>query len=298
MNAKSTYTFTATTLTIRTTLSRTFTDNTYGSNTIGWPGSHKFNDMRDKDWLQIALYDANNVKKMEFKIDYFSTTTVTPQSPSGFKSLGVTGGQGSMILGNSSDVVAAVTSMDKNLNTNGPTYYLTSNSPATNASYTPNPSFPNWIYYVWYEVTVNLSAFGTAGFGTVDIDKVRSDPSKTGNNYELVNEVPCTSSIPNRPASGIRNVIVDLESETQLTMYPNPASEELNISFVPGKTGSSTIALYDKNGKLVSYLYNGVLEERKTYLRKIDTRLIPSGVYFVKFQNGEFIKTKKLVIAK
>ena len=45
---------------------------------------------------------------------------------------------------------------------------LTTNSPATDANYTPNPTYPNWIYDVWYEVTVDLDAF-PAGFGYPNI---------------------------------------------------------------------------------------------------------------------------------
>ena len=36
----------------------------------------------------------------------------------------------------------------------GGTGVLNTNSPASNSNYTPNPSYPNWIYDVWYEVKV------------------------------------------------------------------------------------------------------------------------------------------------
>lgn len=186
VSAVSTWTFTATTVTIRTTLSKTFVDNTYGTNVIGWPGTHKFNDLVGSDKLQLALYDANNVKKMEFKIDYITASSTVP---SGYKCLGVTGGDGGMILGSSVNVVSATTSLDKNFNTFG--YVLTTNSPATNLLYTPNPAYPNWIFDVWYEVTVNLSVFGTAGFGYPDISGTHASPSKTGNNSEPVDPGPC-----------------------------------------------------------------------------------------------------------
>jgi hypothetical protein len=172
---------------IRATLSKNFVDNTYGTGAIGWPGAgHTFNQLVGSDHLQLSLLDASNVKKMEFKMDYI---TASSSAPSGYKSLGVTGGDGNMITGASSDVISVLTSLDVNFNQYS--YILTTNSPATNSSYAPNPTYPNWIFDVWYEVEVKLSAFGAAGFGKVGITGVHASPSKTGNNTEVVTEGPC-----------------------------------------------------------------------------------------------------------
>jgi hypothetical protein len=190
VTAQTAWTQTATTVTIRTTLSKEFVDNTYGTNKIGWPGNHNFSDLTGSDKLQLALYNATGTKSMEFKIDYLSSSSAVS---SGYKSLGVTGGDGGMLVGNASDVLSAVTSLDRNFNTFG--YVLTTNSPATNSSYTPNSTYPNWIYEVWYEVTVNKSVFGTAGFGYPAITDVHASPSKTGNNTEVVETTPCTQYV-------------------------------------------------------------------------------------------------------
>jgi hypothetical protein len=162
VNAKSTWTIDAInqTVTIRTTLAKTFVDNTYGTNIINWPGPHKFSDLTGSDKLQLALYDNNNTKKLEFAMDYLSANGA---ASSGYSSLGVAGGDGSMIFGSSTNILGIITSLDKNFNSFG--YVLPTNSPATDISYTPNATYPNWIYEVWYEVTVKLSAFGVSGFG-------------------------------------------------------------------------------------------------------------------------------------
>lgn len=173
-------------LRIRTTFSKNFVDNTYGNNAIGWPNGHTFGNLTGSDHLQIALYDANNVKKLELKLDYL---TASSAAPSGYKSLGVSGGEGSMIFGNASDVLNVVTSLDQNFNTFG--YVLTTNSPETNDDYMADPNYPNWIYEVWYEAEVKLSAFGAAGFGTASITGIHASPSKTGNNTEMVTPGDC-----------------------------------------------------------------------------------------------------------
>ncbi len=174
------------TTTIRTTLAKTFVDNTYGTNAIGWPNGHSFSNLTGSDQLQLALYNENNQKVLEFKMDYLSSSN---SAPSGYKSLGVTGGDGKMIFGSASNVLSVVTSLDRNFNQFG--YVLTSNSPSTNSSYTPNAQYPNWIYDVWYEVTVPTSVFGASGFGRVGITGIHASPSKTGNNTEPVTETPC-----------------------------------------------------------------------------------------------------------
>lgn len=175
------------TVTIRTTLAKSFVDNTYGTTAIGWPGNnHKFNHLVTSDMLQLALYDGS-MKKMEFKMDYFSQSSAYS---SGYGTTGVTSNDGEMLLGNASDIVSVKTSLSENFNSYG--YKLTENSPATNASYAPNPTYPNWIYDVWYEVTIKKSAFT----GTVKpvISGLHASPSKTGQDSEPLIPGGCTNS--------------------------------------------------------------------------------------------------------
>ncbi len=182
----------AQTITIRTTFAKTFVDNTYGANVIDWPSkNHTFEQLVRSDHLQLALYDKSNVKRMEFKMDYLTADSATP---SGYKTKGVLGGEGRMLLGNASDVTGVLTSLDVNFNTYG--YGLTTNSPATDANYTPNPSYPNWIFDVWYEVTVQQSAFGSQGYGYPVITFIHASPSKTGENTEPVLPTPCPPPTP------------------------------------------------------------------------------------------------------
>lgn len=170
---------------IWTQLSKTFVDNTYGDNAIGW-NNHSFKMLYQSDMMQLALYDNNNIKKLEFKMDYLSADGSVA---SGYKSLGVTGGDGAMLTGNASSVVSVCTSLDKIFNEYG--YVLTVNSPATDEDFTPNPTYPNWIFEVWYEVVVDLAIFGASGFGKADITGIHASPSKTGDESERMDEGPC-----------------------------------------------------------------------------------------------------------
>jgi len=117
---------------VRLTFNPDFVDNTYGANAIGWaetandmPGGmmmpkppkkakgHTFKDLVGSDHAEFKLFDAQNALRLHFKLDYLSESAGTP---SGYATLGVTGGDGKMIVGDASDVVAASTSLDRNLN--------------------------------------------------------------------------------------------------------------------------------------------------------------------------------------
>ena len=145
-------------------------------------------------------------------------------------------------------------------------------------------------------MTVNKSAFGAAGFGYPRIASVHASPSKTGNNTECVQV--CTTPFAREVNNSSGNEADNSRIESKITLFPNPADDYLNISFIPAKSDNSNISLYDINGKLVSYIYNGMTEERKIYQKRIDTRLFKTGIYLIKFQNGDLITTKKLVIKK
>lgn len=181
-------------LTIRTTLSRTFTDNTYGANAVGWPGgrdqgNHRFGHLVSSDMVQVALFDSTNARRMEMKLDYLSES---PLFGSGYGSLGVDGGDGGLMLGSAAHVLAADSSLGRNFNQLG--YRLTTDSPATDAAYAPSPDHPNWIFDAWYEVTVSPAAFVANRFSHPRITAIHASPSKIGRATEPLNVVACASA--------------------------------------------------------------------------------------------------------
>ena len=192
---------------LRLTFDPTFVDNTYGENSVGWhvgkvgangkisgptKGGHSFNDLIDSDHAEIILTDANGSAVMQFKLDYLS---VDASRPSGYGCLGVTGGEGAMILGDAADVVRWMSSEDLNLNERGYASY-TSDSPATDASFTANPATPEWDYRVVYEAWIDISAFGSAGFGGATIEYVHASPSKADSNTVDVKPGDCPCNDP------------------------------------------------------------------------------------------------------
>lgn len=192
---------------VRLTLNPDFVDNTYGANSIGWPAkkapggmqpakgmmpmaakaAHTFKDLVESDHAEFKLSDAAGKLVLHFKEDYISQLA---SASSGYASLGVSGGEGRMLAGDAKDVVAASTSLDRNLNACNLGSYTT-DSPATDASYAPLPGAEAWDFRVVYDIWVRADAFGKAGFGTAIVDFVHASPSKADMPTSNVTEKPC-----------------------------------------------------------------------------------------------------------
>lgn len=204
---------------VRLTLNPDFVDNTYGDNAIGWPvkgkgmagpggkkpmpgpaiaasapnvkPAHSFMDLVGSDHAEFKLTDARGALVLAFDADYISPDA---HAPSGYATLGVSGGEGKMLHGSASDIAAVSTSIDRDLNACGLHGYLDS-SPATDLNYTPNAAAPKWDYRVVYDVWAKRSAFGAAGFGAASVDFVHASPSKASDNTLVVHPGPCCVEI-------------------------------------------------------------------------------------------------------
>jgi hypothetical protein len=160
------------TVTIRATFSKSFVDNTYGDNAIGWPSGHTFRELWHSDHVRIALVDLENNTFFDAKIDFFDETTM--------RTGGVTDDHGQIYVGDAGDVAGVRTSLSENFNTLGCNSY-TEHSPVTDEDYTPPAACPGWDFSVWYEITIESDAF-PAGFGHPVITTIHASPSKLGIN--------------------------------------------------------------------------------------------------------------------
>jgi hypothetical protein len=179
----------------RITFDPTFVDNTYGVNAIGWgTKGHTFKDLVGSDHAELSLFDGTKTMVSMFDIDYI---TANSTSACLYGALGVSGGEGKMLVGDSKYILASTTSLDRDLNGCGYCKNAacggdcTVDSPATDANYTPNPAAPNWDFRVVYEVWVDAGAFGSNGFGGAAITFVHASPSKASSNTVSVTPRPC-----------------------------------------------------------------------------------------------------------
>lgn len=187
---------------IRLTFNPSFVDNSYGENSIGWRvpdpnkprgggrGGHSFDDLVGSDHAEIILTNDSGDTAAQFKLDYISEDA---SAASGYAALGVTGGEGEMIVGDPAWIIDAQSSFALNLNERGYDEGYFENSPASDADYTPNPDAPEWDFRVVYEAWIDVAAFGDEGFGTALIEFVHASPSKADSNTLIVEpgECPC-----------------------------------------------------------------------------------------------------------
>jgi hypothetical protein len=184
---------------VRVTFDPRFTDNTYGAGSCcGWPEQrgHTFGDLSRSDHTELQLTDGAGQTAMHFKIDLISASGT---AACGQGTLGVLGGDGSVLVGDAAHVLAVATSADRNLNGCGycastacaPSGDCTVDSPPTDESFAGSPETPDWDYRQVYEVWVDTAAFGSAGFGQAYVTYTHSSPAKANGETVTVEPTPC-----------------------------------------------------------------------------------------------------------
>lgn len=183
---------------IRYTQSLSTNDNTYGASTVNWPGgggsgNHKWHHLVNSDQTRFEIKDANGNVVVDLYMDYISTSS---SAPTGYMSLGPTGGDGSMNIGNVNWIYDWKSSMQVNLErycngtnctVNG--VNLLQDSPPTlnHQSYElVDPTFSDWIFPYWIEFHVKAEAFGGSTFGSVQLTDIHNSPAKFGNDQFCV----------------------------------------------------------------------------------------------------------------
>ena len=166
------------------TQSRKIVDNTYGANAVGYAKEATFKSRLGSDKAEFSVTNGDGAEALHFTVDYISASGAYP---SGYGTLGVSGGDGNMQTGDASAIVYVTTSLTQNLNQSPAYYGVTVDSP-------PEPD-PNWDYYNSYTVVLDGNAFGPSGFGLVDVVSQHNSPPKVGENH--VDPEPCEKCVTN-----------------------------------------------------------------------------------------------------
>jgi hypothetical protein len=89
-----------------------------------------------------------------------------------------------------------------------------------------------------------------------------------------------------------------LPAENRLSQnYPNPFNPKTTISYSLSKANNVTLKIYDVLGREVASLVNEFKSEG-WYTVQFDASALASGIYFYRLHAGNFVETKKLVVAK
>jgi len=89
----------------------------------------------------------------------------------------------------------------------------------------------------------------------------------------------------------VTTVEENLEILVNVTVYPNPASEILNIRFEEPLEGEVDLVLLTQDGKLVK---NDIIEAT-AFEKQISMQDLPSGIYFLRLIKGKLSNVYKVV---
>ncbi len=134
---------------------------------------------------------------------------------------------------------------------------------------------------------LNFQVSPTAPIGPINLGFTNITVMSFNENIVLVNPLPNTVTV------GIENTSV----ASNINMYPNPFSNETFLNYSLAFGSDVNIKIYSVEGVLVSEI-NKPTQSAGNHTLSIDTKNIPSGVYFckVKFSKGE--KIFKLIKAE
>ena len=100
---------------------------------------------------------------------------------------------------------------------------------------------------------------------------------------------PASSVTPG--AEGVPNVF-ELHQN-----YPNPFNPATTISFTLGKTGFTTLTVFNLLGQKVATLFSGSLSAGRHEV-KFDASAVSSGMYFYRLESGNLSSVKKMMLLK
>lgn len=97
--------------------------------------------------------------------------------------------------------------------------------------------------------------------------------------------------------SDVVNVFLFPDDYSLTQNYPNPFNPSTLIRFSIGKTGFTTLKLYNVLGKEVAALVNGELETGPHEIT-FDASNLPSGTYLYTLTSGDYSETRKMMFLK
>ncbi len=96
--------------------------------------------------------------------------------------------------------------------------------------------------------------------------------------------------------AGIETNVAPVLSE--FDVYPNPSAGNAVVKFGLNDKAGININLYDITGRMIKNLVNGVQEKGIHQINLTDKNDLTDGIYFIRFESGDYKSTKKLVIVK
>lgn len=150
------------------------------------------------------------------------------------------------------------------------------------------------------EILISSSAEGNQWYNSAGVIE-----GATTQNYEpLVTDyyhviVTSSGGCESAPSNIIYMEVVDvpvIEGGLAFNVYPNPFNDKLFIDFSLASNSPVRISLINLLGQEVSRLYNITSLQSGAHHLKIKTEDLKPGVYFIRFEAGDSVKLKKIIM--
>ncbi len=84
--------------------------------------------------------------------------------------------------------------------------------------------------------------------------------------------------------------------EKPLTIYPNPAIDQLNVEFTAENDMTPEIKIFDLTGKMVRHFDKEFILNHDVFKADLDISDLNTGIYFIKVIQGKKTWSEKLVV--
>lgn len=162
----------------------------------------------------------------------------------------------------------------------------------------------------WVEVDVTSLVPGAGAYSFVIVsdskDRIKYSSKEGKNAPELALEAVYAQVAAKGSERGHNGSAVEdapMPTEFQLEQnYPNPFNPSTTIAFSMPKTGEVKLAIYNMLGQLVATLVDGEVKAGHHKIvwdgRDAKGRAVATGAYVYRFETGDFVASRKLVLTK
>jgi len=141
------------------------------------------------------------------------------------------------------------------------------------------------------DIISNYARLG--GLDNVAYSKTKPYSSYTGCSFAPITIPPNGSSFCTSPTTGIKQINDIGENTFQLSVYPNPANQVLNVTFIKTKISSNTVRLTNMLGQTVYYTK---IAKNEGANEVIDISNLAKGIYMLTVTDDANTVTKKIIV--
>jgi len=96
----------------------------------------------------------------------------------------------------------------------------------------------------------------------------------------------------------VKQEVIEEQTITDLSVFPNPSTNKVSISFKVPVSGPFTLQVYDMIGKLVATLFNGIAEKGMIERINWNADKLPAGIYVSRLQIASGSIQRKIVLSR